>query len=289
MSSTARSIWFQGDWSDPWLEGLVAAFPRDATVVRLDVSRPIPGDRNPPELLIIHRSKLLPRDVDHFASWKKGATWQRFPATILCYGPFARYAELERWLPLVDTAIPDATAADSLPRRVESILGYGQAPPTARDEAARVVVVSTNVDLRRTLADACSEWVSRIQMWPEMRSSPPSDQGAGLEAREILTILDVPLLESSWESQLEAAARLGPVIALLGFADRSTVGKARSLGARACLELPFDRDDLGHALLRCLEECRAGRSSRSTGFDPAHRLPRPPSTIRIARPSRREV
>ena len=289
MSSTARSIWFQGDWGDPWLEGLVVAFPRDAAVTRLDVSRPVPGDREPPDLLIIHRSKLLPRDVELFAGWKKGSSWREFPVTILCYGPFARYAELERWLPLVDSAIPDATAVDSLPRRIESILGDGQVQPTARDESTRVVVVSTNVDLRRTLADCCSEWASRVRARPDVRPGQAIDQDAGPDANAIVTILDVPLLESSWESQLETASRLGPVIALLGFADRAIVGKARSLGARACLELPFDRDDLGHALRRCLEECRVGRSSRAAGFEPAHRLPRPPSTIRISRPSRREV
>ena len=77
-------------------------------------------------------------------------------------------------------------------------------------------------------------------------------QSAGSE--RVLTIWDVPVLEPGWPDQLERRARLtGPVIALLGFADRASVTLARARGAAACLELPFDLDDLLYLIDRAVE------------------------------------
>ena len=72
--------------------------------------------------------------------------------------------------------------------------------------------------------------------------APPA---APSPADRALTIWDVPVLEPDWAERLERRARLtGPVIALCGFADRDVVVTAKARGAVACLELPYDVDDL---------------------------------------------
>src|SRR5262249_22843902 len=48
-----------------------------------------------------------------------------------------------------------------------------------------------------------------------------------------------------WSERLNRyASANGPVIALVGFADRAIVTEAKSNGAVACLELPYNLDDL---------------------------------------------
>lgn len=295
MCSPAGSIWFDGDWSDPWIEGIADALPRLCKIHRLDASSGRPTDQSPPDLLIVQRARLVPSDAERFANWKKASAWSRFPTTILCYGPFARYAELERWIGLADDAVPESTAIDTLPRRVEWCLNIGREEASGfRDESARVVVVSTNPDLRRTIGDVCAEWVPQIVPLIDLRAdervliASDSSRMPG----PTVTVIDVPLLEPAWESRIEQAAGWGPVIALLGFPDRTTVDSARRFGAWACLELPFDRDDLGYALRRCLKELQSGKRATLVGFEPGHRLPRAPSSFRIAnpkRPSRRDA
>ncbi|MEJ7639102.1 MAG: hypothetical protein WKF75_14300 [Singulisphaera sp.] len=60
------------------------------------------------------------------------------------------------------------------------------------------------------------------------------------------------------------------MVALLGFADRATVGQARAHGASACLELPYDLADLVFVLDRLA-------ASRAV---PAHEVPPPPAAAR---------
>ena len=56
----------------------------------------------------------------------------------------------------------------------------------------------------------------------------------------------MPVLESEWPTRLASLARLGPVVALLGFADRSTVTLARRQGAAAHdLRAALERMGLG--------------------------------------------
>lgn len=287
--SPAGSIWFDADWSDPWIEGIAAALPCAGEIRRIGAVSERPTDQTPPDLLIMHRARLAPRDAERFASWKKAASWPRFPDAILCYGPFARYAELERWLMLVDDAVSEATAADTLPHRVERRLDVGPEDVSPfRDESARVVVVSTNPDLRRTIGDVCAEWFPGITPLIDL----PADEriviasGANATPGPTVTVIDVPLLEPGWESRIERASRWGPVIALFGFPDRATVESARRYGAWACLELPFERDDLSYALRRCLRDAQSGKRATLVGFEPGHRLPRAPSSSRITIPRR---
>ena len=64
----------------------------------------------------------------------------------------------------------------------------------------------------------------------------------------------MPLLEPDWSQRLERRSRAtGPVIALFGFADRETVTLAKACGAIACLELPYDVDDLIDVIDRAAE------------------------------------
>ena len=76
--------------------------------------------------------------------------------------------------------------------------------------------------------------------WPVSESSRP----------RVLSVWDVPVLEPDWPELLRRQSSLGPVIALLGFADRATVARAKAAGAAACLDLPFDLDDLLHVVRR---------------------------------------
>jgi hypothetical protein len=281
-SSQAGSIWFHGDWSDPWLRGLADGLPCAKEILRLDLSGSLPADRDPPDVLVLHRNRLIARDAERLANWKRESTWHAFPSTILCHGPFARYAELERWLPLVEIAIPEATCVDTLPRHLDRCSGNERDESIRfRDESIRVVIVSTNGDLRRTLCDLCAEWIPNLVELPDIDAKSSL---TALDPGTTISLIDVPLLEPSWESKIAWASRWGGVIALLGFADRAVVETARRHGARACLELPFDRDDLVYLLDRCFREPSATPwESGRGGFDPGHTLPRPPTSARMVR------
>jgi hypothetical protein len=84
-----------------------------------------------------------------------------------------------------------------------------------------------------------------------------------------LCVWDVPVLEPGWSKDLSRRAKLGMVVALMGFADRSLVRQARAAGASACLDLPCDPADLVDVLDRLA----------SLRLDGAHDVP-PPATLR---------
>ena len=83
---------------------------------------------------------------------------------------------------------------------------------------------------------------------------------------------DVPVLDLDWPARLASLAKAGPVLALLGFADRSIVTLARGHGASACLDLPCDVGDL----LASLDRLSTIR------IDPPHELPPSPAAMRAA-------
>jgi hypothetical protein len=121
-----------------------------------------------------------------------------------------------------------------------------------------LAVVGTNFELRRTLADACE-----ALGYPALPASDWSEAAPTGPA-----IWDVPVLEPDWPRALMRRSRLGPVVVLLGFADRALVTQARAHGAAACLELPYDVFDLGHVL----DRVTAPRG------EPAHAVPPPPAS-----------
>jgi DNA-binding NarL/FixJ family response regulator len=113
------------------------------------------------------------------------------------------------------------------------------------DTAAATVdveVVSTDYEIRSMLREACLRAGYRASDSPTFQS--PSD----------LAVWDVPVLETRWTEQLERRSRGGPVVALLGFADRAAVSAAREAGASACLDFPCAIDDLIHVLDRLASE-----------------------------------
>ena len=102
-------------------------------------------------------------------------------------------------------------------------------------------------------------------------------------AERTLTIWDVPLLEPDWSQRLERRSRAnGPVIALFGFADRETVTLAKACGAIACLELPYDVDDLIDVIDRAARTLSPERWPIPVRVEQPHRLPPPPRRGRIA-------
>jgi CheY-like chemotaxis protein len=187
---------------------------------------------------------------------------------ILCYSPFARQADLERWTDRVDAALPEATAREMVARRVAAALGVSAAPARGHPPRKKpeVVVVSTNPSLRQVLAEA-----AQAAGFPATQATDWFDAPASGAA-----IWDVPLLEPDWPHELEHRTRHGPVVVLLGFADRALVTEARARGASSCLELPVDLADLADALNR-LPSFRA---------EPAHDLPPPPAGRKRTTPPR---
>jgi hypothetical protein len=72
----------------------------------------------------------------------------------------------------------------------------------------------------------------------------------------------------------DLAAR-GPVVALLGFADRALVELARRHGATACLDVPFDVADL----IGLLDRLASGAGDRpEVRGEPGHALPPSPAS-----------
>ena len=192
---------------------------------------------------------------------------------VLCLGPYARHVDLERWAPLVDVVVPEATARETVARHLGPGATASPAPP--RKPGRRVAVVSSNGALRQTIAEAVEAAgyaVAPARDWQDAPASGPA-------------VWDVPVLEDGWDGELERRSRRGPVIALLGFADRRFVTLAAKAGACACLELPFDLVDLTAALDR-LPSNTIAQLPHSTPPPPAGRrspaVPRPGATPRVA-------
>ena len=257
MNTPEGSVWFVGDLDDPWVAAIADALP-DA--VRKSCPGGLPESlfdvAQPPTTVVLHRAILTPRDAERLARLK-GAR-KPSPRVVLCVGPHVRHADLERWATLVDAVVPEATARDTIARHVGDD-EESKRPPSARP---RVSVVSANFELRQTLADACA--------WAGYAAEPLAGWS---EARgDGLAIWDVPVLEADWPNVLARRARSLTVIALLGFADRATVGQARANGAAACLDLPFDLADLVCVLDRLATQAARGQ--------PAHAVPPPPAVLR---------
>jgi hypothetical protein len=93
----------------------------------------------------------------------------------------------------------------------------------------------------------------------------------------------VPVLEAGWPELIEHRSRLGPVIALLGFADRATVSLATARGAAACLELPFNVLDLIDVLDRVSRPMLiGGEPSGHARLESPHAVP-PPHVSRVGK------
>ena len=248
MEGTDRPIWFAGDLDDSWVLAIAGALPRGARRLDCPGDLPDPWPAESPSVVVIHRATLTAGDARRLAILRNrtGPT----PRVVLCFGPNARHADLERWARLVDVAIPEATAS-------ETVMRHALGPDREMRSGGRIAVVSANHELRATLADAC-----------RLGGYEPEAARDWLEADPgIAAVWDVPVLEAGWPERLAERAKGSPVVALLGFADRAMVRQAREHGASACLELPCEVEDLIVALDRV--------AGRPVG-DPAHEVPPAP-------------
>jgi hypothetical protein len=128
------------------------------------------------------------------------------------------------------------------------------------------------------MAEACGSAGYRACLPGDREPVAAGNPGAASPATErVLTVWDAPLLEPDWSDQLERLVRSsGPVIALLGFADRETVTLAKARGALACLELPCNIDDLLDVIDRTARSLAPERWPVPLRAEQAHRLPPTP-------------
>jgi AmiR/NasT family two-component response regulator len=280
MDESQGAIWFVGDLSDPWVRLIADALPASPGVVRIDCageSLKQPHDaHDPPRLIVVHRQRLAAGDADRFKEWRTQIGSVHSPALILCVGPYVRYEELERFSGLVDLVLSEATASDVLPRHVARLLEGRQCrQPGAELGSLRVLVASSNGELCRTIAECCVAAGYRVLQ--------ADDQAVGAGMRKgdepttvgetLLTVWDVPVLEA-WAERLERhALNHGPVVALVGFADRNTVALAKSKGALACLELPLNLDDLIDVIDRVARTLAKDVRAVAGRAEPPHLLP----------------
>ncbi len=240
MEGPDRPIWFAGDLGDPWVASIADALPRDTLRIDCPGSLPEtwPTGEPSPGVLVLHRAALDATDALRLSRLKARAA--ATPRVILCLGPHARHVDLERWARLVDAVIPEATARETVARHALAVdRPFGSRPGGC---GPRVAVVSTNFELRATLAESC-----RVGGYSPEPAVDWHDAPAGLPS-----IWDVPVLEPGWGADLARRSATAPVVALLGFADRATVAQARERGASACLELPWELPDLLRALDRAI-------------------------------------
>jgi len=277
MDSNAPMVYFSGDRNDPWVADIVSALSNFSIIPCEGEGSGIPSrpfqESDPAKVLVLHRSRLSPTDVERLAELRRGLGAENWPRIALCVGPYARYAELERCVGLVEYILPEATARETLPRRLAMMLGEPADRPTRPEGEAPIVdVVSSDFDLRRVLAEACLRAGYRV-----IESASLSDSQRGADAPG-LTVWDAPVLEPRWAEHLERRSRGGPVVALLGFADRGLVALARKAGASACLDLPCALDDLIHVLdqLAANPSTPTCQKSETARFQAPHATPPPP-------------
>jgi hypothetical protein len=203
------------------------------------------------------------------------------PQLILSISPFFRYEELERCSSLVDLVVSEAVAGTVLPGRLARRLdGYHRRRPPSGRIACRIEVAGGEGELCRALVDACARagYAARAVNDQEIGGGPTAREPDGRRpaGERVLTIWEVPVLESGWARRLEwRAHRTGPVIALAGFADRSVVTLAGEAGAVDCLELPCDLDDLVDVVDRIVGLTLPDSWPIPARVESPHRLPPP--------------
>jgi hypothetical protein len=228
-------------------------------------------------LIIIHRHHANAADVKRIKSWRDARTSRGSSALILCFSPYLRYAELERISGLFDQMVPEATAIDVLPGRVARLVAGGNiTAPHAGGSSFRIEIACGTREVGEVLVETCldagyrAETVDESHVGEEMRPyvSPVS------ATERVLTIWEVPVLEAGWPDRIDRhATATGPMIALMGFAERSTVTFAKAKGASACLELPYDRDDLLDVIDRVVRSADPEKWPLPPRAEPSHVLP----------------
>ena len=228
-------IGFIGDLDDRWVVGIVDALATGRRVHRANCVGALPdhpfGQGPVPRAVVIHRNTLAPPDAERFQRWRvqaNDAAW----ALILCISPYVRYEELERWSGVADLVVSEAVAGEVLPGRLARRLdGYDRRRPPSGRPGYRIEVAGGEGELSRALADAGvrAGYAARTIDDQEIGGGPSlHDRDPRRSTGErVLTIWEVPVLESGWTRRLEwRTHQTGPVIALAGFADRALVTRA---------------------------------------------------------------
>ena len=281
MDATGPTIRFVGDLGDPWVMEILGSISDLSEVHAVMCVGDVP-DRlfepdQPPRLLIVHRTRLSQADAARIEQWRSVPRVNALPRVILCFSPYVRYAELERCSRGVDLAISEATAVETLSRHVSRLLERRDEPPRAAPAAdcLPVQVISSNHELRAVLSEICLAEGFKVSSGREFTAQwQGRAAGADRAANQMLTLWDIPVLVADWPRMLEERTKLGPVVALLGFADRATVGQARASGAAGCLDLPLDLNDLVHVIERVNRKLRSDSSTKFEGrIEPAHAVP----------------
>ena len=284
MDATGPTIRFVGDLGDPWVMEILGSISDLSEVHAVMCVGDVP-DRlfepdQPPRLLIVHRTRLSQADAARIEQWRSVPRVNALPRVILCFSPYVRYAELERCSRGVDLAISEATAVETLSRHVSRLLERRDEPPRAAPAAdcLPVQVISSNHELRAVLSEICLAEGFKVSSGREFTAQWQGRAAvADRAANQMLTLWDIPVLEPDWPRLLEERTQLGPVVALLGFADRATVGQARASGAAGCLDLPLDVNDLVHVIERVNRKSRSDSSTKFEGrIEPAHAVPPEP-------------
>ncbi len=236
----------------------------------------------PPRLIIVHRHHLTAIDTQRLRDYR-GLTPARGvpPSLILCTSPLVRYEETERIAALVDFLVSEAEAPDVLPRHVATLVAgreKRQFPPGV--EKISIEVAGTNRDLCQSVVAACEAAGYRTVEVGDLETAAVADaaiQPAVPPRHGVLTVWDVPVLEPNWPERLRQRAKPGaPVLALIGFADRESVTLAKASGACACLDLPYQVDDLIDVIDRTASVLSVQPEAPPSRAEPPHRIPPPP-------------
>lgn len=275
-------VGFIGDIEDPWIVAIADAIAATRRVHRVKAAGTLPhhpfGEDASPEAIVIHRHQLNATDAERLAAWRDR---DRPSMLSLVISPYVRYEDLERWSGLVDMVVSEAIAAEVLPGRLARRLdGSTRRQPPRGSPSCRIEVAGNDGELCRALVDATTRagYPARAVDELEIGGQPTGRDrdSRSSPAERVLTIWEVPVLEPGWSEDLAGRSRrTGPVIALAGFADRSTVARARASGAAACLELPCDLDDLIDVVDRVAAQTPADAWPTPARAEPPHRLPPP--------------
>jgi hypothetical protein len=286
MDASQPTICFAGDLSDPWVVGLQTSIAHLGRVRSLnwtgEITDRLLEQAQAQGVLVLHCVRLSQAEAARIDGWRSFAGTRGAPPILLCYSPYVRYAELERASRGVDLALPEATAGDILPRHVLRLLNarHSLSSPGAAAQSFPVWVKSDNHELHAVLGEICTNrglQLVREADCARLLQEPSTSSGAS--TTPVLTVWDVPVLHPNWPETLRELTRNGPVVALLGFADRATVGQARASGASACLDLPLDAEDLVYVIEAVNRTRKQAAPTRSSGrTERAHKIPPAPAS-----------
>jgi hypothetical protein len=283
MDPNGNVIDLLADLDDPWVAEIRCRLASLATVHAYPCADELPpwpfAEGRSPQVIVVHRCRLTSQDLLRIEAWRKDSRVTVPPRIIVCHSPYVRSAELERCSRFAELVIPEATATETLARHIRRLLAPESGVEAGEawldsHPALPLKVLSSDHELRAMLQEALK--LAGFSVTAKNDSGIERGFGPVSESSRlrVLTVWDVPVLEPDWPQLLRQQSSFGPVIALLGFADRETVARAKAAGAAACLDLPCDLDDLVHVALRVSTAVRSEGPAVGLGrIEPAHAIP----------------